>query len=400
MTSNGGSSNGAPPEAGLRLLIINWQDRLHPRAGGAEVHLHEVFGRLVSRGHPVTLVSCGWRGAPAREQVDGIRVHRVGTRATFGWDGVRYCRRLLERESFDLVVDDFNKAPHFSPWWTRLPVLLLVHHLFGRTAFQASSPLVAAASLLLEQTLPRVYRNTSVQVVSRSSADDLVRRGFRPELVRVVHNGVDLGFFGAAPNVTRATEPTVLYLGRLQRYKRVDLAVRAVAALAAEGVAVHLVVAGTGVQQAALRRLAEDCGIAHRVEFTGYVSEEGKRELMQRAWVHVLNSPKEGWGLTVIEAAACRTPTVASNSPGVRDAIVPGETGLLVPHGDVAALADALRLLVTNRALVEQLGAAARRFAERFPWDRAAAETEANVRDVVKHGGFPRPAQSGLPRSG
>ncbi|NIP80090.1 MAG: glycosyltransferase, partial [Gemmatimonadetes bacterium] len=128
----------------------------------------------------------------------------------------------------------------------------------------------------------------------------------------------------------------------------------------------------------------EELGVGDRVTFAGFVSEEEKLRLFRRAWVHVLTSPKEGWGITNLEAAACGTPTVASDSPGLRDSVVDGETGFLVPHGDVEALADRIRALIEEDALRERLGGNARRFAERFTWDRAAEETEAFLEAVVR----------------
>jgi glycosyltransferase involved in cell wall biosynthesis len=120
------------------------------------------------------------------------------------------------------------------------------------------------------------------------------------------------------------------------------------------------------------------------VEFRGFVSEDEKLELFRRAWVHVLTSPKEGWGITNLEAAACGTPTVASDSPGLRDSVLEGETGFLVPHGDVARLAGRIRALVQEPELRERLGRTAHAFAQRFTWDRAAEETEAFLHQAAR----------------
>src|SRR6188472_2755330 len=70
-------------EPRLRILVTNWNDRTSPFAGGADVHLHQVFGRLVRRGHEVTLLSAGWPGAERETALDGIAVHRTGGRHTF-----------------------------------------------------------------------------------------------------------------------------------------------------------------------------------------------------------------------------------------------------------------------------------------------------------------------------
>ena len=368
----------------MRILVLNWQDRENPQSGGAETHLHEIFGRLAHRGHEVTLLASGWGDAPARATLDGMEVHRVGGRYTFNLAAPAFYRRRLMHREFDVMVEDLNKVPLLSPLWAGHPLALLVHHLFGATAFQEASFPLAAATWLLERPLGRVYREVPTMAVSRSTARDLGRRGIPEAGIAVIPNGVELERFSPGPPAGRFETPTLLYLGRLKRYKRVDLPIRAVAALRREGVAVRLVVAGTGDHAGALRALADELGVADAVEFRGFVSEEEKLTLFRRAWVHLLTSPKEGWGITNIEAAACGTPTIASDSPGLRDSVVDGETGYLVPHGDEAALVARIRSLIVDRALRERLGEGARAFAQRFTWDRAAEETETFLRGVVR----------------
>lgn len=367
----------------MKLLVLNWQDRTNPQAGGAEVHLHEIFGRLAARGHHVSLLVSGFDDAPARETVDGMDVHRVGGRHTFNVLAPGYYRRHLAAEQFDAVVEDLNKVPVFAPLWVRRPLVLLVHHLFGTTAFREASPPFAAATWLLERPIPRAYRGVPVQAVSESTADDLVARGLRREQVQVIHNGVDVQFFSPDAGVARTAEPSFLYLGRIKRYKRVDVAVEAVARLAHQGVPARLVIAGRGDDEPRLRALVDRLGIGQRVTFEGFVSEARKRELLRRSWATVLPSPKEGWGITNVEAAACGTPAVASDAPGLRESVVHGRTGLLVPHGDMGALATALGSLARDRARVEALGRAAREFALGFTWERAADLTEAHLARVA-----------------
>src|SRR5690606_2190883 len=152
----------------LKVLVMNWQDRLNPRAGGAETHLHEVFGRLAAWGHQVTLLVSGWPGAPQREVVDGMDVHRTGGRHTFSPAAPAYYRRHLRDLEFDVMVEDLNKVPLFTPLWGRHPLVLLVHHLFGATAFAEASVLFAAATWLLERPLGLLYRRVPAQAVSRS----------------------------------------------------------------------------------------------------------------------------------------------------------------------------------------------------------------------------------------
>ena len=225
--------------------------------------------------------------------------------------------------------------------------------------------------------------------VSGSTRDDLTARGMDPARISVVTNGIDLEIFRPDPAVPRFLEPTALYLGRVKRYKRVDLPVRAVALLRDRGVPVRLLIAGRGDHVEALERLAAQLGLGEdRVRFLGFVDDREKTESFRRSWVHVLTSPKEGWGIANLEAAACGTATVASDSPGLRDSVLDGRTGFLVPHGDVAALADRMEALLTRPDFRDEMGARARSFAEGFSWDASARGVlEVLRREVVGYSG-------------
>jgi glycosyltransferase involved in cell wall biosynthesis len=369
----------------LRLLVLNWLDRENPRAGGAETHLHQIFGRLVDRGHRVTALVSGWKGCERRATLDGIDVHRSGSRNTFSLTAPAYFRRHLASVQFDVVIEDLNKVPLFSPWWTRSPVVLLTHHLLGVTAFQAGPFPVAAATVLLERPLPWVYRRTPAIAVSQSTKEDLVRRGLRADLITVIPNGIDVDFFTPAPEA-RAERPTLVFLGRLKRYKRVDLVIDALRLLIDEGLDVELLVAGEGEQKEALERRAARLGLADRVRMLGFLAESEKRDLLRRAWLHVLTSSKEGWGISNVEAAACGTPSVVSDAPGLRESVLDGRTGLLVPHGDVGALAGALDRLLRDGDLRERMGRQARDFAEGFSWRASADAFEDYLTRLVAEG--------------
>jgi glycosyltransferase involved in cell wall biosynthesis len=364
--------------------VVNWQDRENPQAGGAEAHLHQVFGRLARWGHRVTLLCSGFAGAAPRARLDGIEVHRVGGRHSFAVRARGYFRKHLSGHPFDVLVEDLNKVPLFTPRWTDRPVVPLVHHLFGTTAFQEAPLPVAAATWLLEQPVPRVFRGREAIAVSESTRADLVARGMDPARITVVPNGIDLETYTPGPAGAREAEPTALYLGRLKRYKRVDLPIRALARLRDQGGAGRLLIAGRGDHEGELRRLAGELGLGEdRVRFLGFVSEAEKLQLFRRAWIHVLTSPKEGWGIAALEAAACGTGTVASDAPGLRDAVVDGRTGWLVPHGEVAPLADRLRGIFASPTERDRLGAEARRFAEGFSWDASARGVLEVLRRVV-----------------
>lgn len=367
----------------MNILLVNWQDRDNPQAGGAEIHLFEIFSRLAARGHRVRLVCAGWKGAPAEAMVEGIAVRRHGTRNTFAALGRSAVRKGLAAERPDIVVEDVNKVPLFLAGMTRLPFCTIIPHLFGDTVFHEAAWPMASAVWLAERPLARAYRRTGFHAISESTRDDLVARGVPAGQIRVIHPGVDSAHFSPDPNVPRAAPPSFLYIGRLKRYKGVDLALRALAQARLRRPDIRLDIAGRGDFQPELERLATGLGLADAVRFHGFVTEDEKLRLLRSATANVFPSPKEGWGITIVEAAAAGTPSLASDSPGLRDSVRDGVTGLLVPHGDTAALAERMVQLAGDPVLVERLGADARRFAESLTWDAAADATEAHLLDII-----------------
>jgi glycosyltransferase involved in cell wall biosynthesis len=367
----------------VRILLSNWLDLRNPQAGGAEIHLFELFSRLAARGHEVRLVCSGWDGCAPREEVEGIAVTRVGGRHSFALRGRAAFRRALAETRPDVVCEDINKLPLFLAGLTDRPFCAIVPHLFGSTAFEEANAGMASIVWLAERPLPLLYRRAGWHAISESTRDDLVARGVPADRIRVIHPGVDGARYRPDPAVARTPAPTFVYVGRLKRYKGVDLAVRALAVARRTRPDLRLAIAGGGDHRAALERLTDALGQREAVSFLGFVSEAQKLALFRSAWANLFPSPKEGWGITVIEAAACGTPSLASDSPGLRDSVRDGGTGYLLPHGDVAALAARMLELAGDPALVERLGQAGRRHAERLSWDAAADETEAHLRALI-----------------
>jgi glycosyltransferase involved in cell wall biosynthesis len=367
----------------VRILLVNWQDRENPQAGGAEIHLHEIFGRLAAKGHEVRLLCGGWPGCPPRAMLDGIQVYRVGTRHTFPFLARGYYRKVLDGWA-DILVEDINKVPLYTNRWGAKATVALVPHLFGSTAFQELAAPLAAAVWTAERPLGRAYRNVPFEAISESTADDLAARGIPRESVEVIYPGIDTVAYTPRP-ADRAPTPVFSYLGRLKKYTGVHLCIRAFAEMNVPNAVLEI--AGAGDYRPALETLAQSLDLGNRVRFLGRISEAEKLSLLRRSWALVFASPKEGWGITNLEAAACATPVVASNSPGIRESVRDGETGFLVPHGDTAAMGAAMRRLAESPDLVASLGAKAHEFAKGFTWENAATETEAHLFRIAGRGG-------------
>lgn len=363
----------------LKVLVVNWQDLENPNAGGAEIHLHEIFGRLARWGHDVTLLASGWPGAESSAVADGMRIVRVGSRYSFPLYA-RKAFRQLAAEDFDVIVEDVNKLPLFTPLWSATPVVALVPHLFGTTAFKQEVFPIAATVWMAERLMPLVYGRVPFFVISDSTAQDLVDRGFERDRITVSYPGIDHELCTpdpAGPSAARSADPVIAYVGRLQRYKGLDAVLRAIGSLRAEDLTVRFVIAGRGDDRERLETLARELGVEALVDFRGYISEEHKIDLLRSIWANVYPSPKEGWGITNIEAAACGTQSLVSDAPGLRESVVHGETGYLIPHGDMTAWVDRIRQLCEHPERLPQMAAAAIRHAARFTWDETARQMEA-----------------------
>ncbi|HTY58069.1 MAG TPA: glycosyltransferase family 4 protein [Bacteroidota bacterium] len=359
----------------MNILVVNWQDRSNPLSGGAEVHFHEIFSRIVRRGHSVTLCCSTYPGAAPRETMDGISVIRTGRRELFNFVFPLVYATRLRGGGYDVVVEDLNKLPFFSPLFVRRPVAGIAHHLFGRSVFRETWILPASYVYLMERAALALYRKSvPFMVVSRSTQMEFLERGFDPGRLEVIHNCVDHDLYTPGTGGKNAA-PLAVYFGRLKKYKSVDTFLRALPPVIARFPALKAVVAGEGDDTGRLTALAGELGLAGGVEFTGYITETRKVDLLRRAWFTVTTSMKEGWGLTVVESNACGTPSIAADVPGLRDAVREGETGLLYPYGDSPALARGMIRLIEDGDLRRRLGEGAIRWAATFNWDDAAEKT-------------------------
>jgi len=355
-----------------RVLVLNERDPRHPLAGGAELHVSEIFCRLSERGYEVTLATSSFEGAPAEERVDGLQVRRLG-RLPFYYPRVAgFCARETRRGQFDVVVECLNKVPFFSPIYSSAPVLALCHHLFGEVAFRQVAWPIAATVWASERLIPRMYRHRPFITISESSRDDLVARGIPKADIQVSHCGVEPTEI--VVDVDRVRPHRVAYMGRLEPYKRVDILLRAMARLADRFPTAELLVIGRGSARPGLEKLAHELELSDRTRFTGFVSKLERDSLLAKCRVCVCASEKEGWGLTVIEANRVGTPVVASDAPGLRDSVRNGRTGLLAPYGDINAFAEAIGRFLEEDAFSLKMSREALRWSQGFDWDVAASE--------------------------
>jgi glycosyltransferase involved in cell wall biosynthesis len=369
----------------MNILALNWQDLKNPLSGGAEVHLEELLRRLVKMGHTVTLFCSNYEGGLPEETVAGVRIIRRGSRFNFNFVAPFHLRKLAKRERFDILVEDINKILFYTPLYLNIPTLVVIPHLFSTSVFEEINFLLGSYIYLFEKPMASIYRGRKFNVISESTADDLLARKIPREDISVVHCGIDNDLYNVDETVQKDPYPSVIYLGRIKKYKSVQHLIQSVGQLKERMPDIKLTIVGAGDYMDELKTLTATLNLNEAVEFTGFVSAEDKVNRLRRAHVCVCPSLKEGWGLTNIEANACRTVTVSADVEGLRDSLKDGVTGSLYPYGNVEALSEKLERILTDDEFRSKLESGALDWAANFSWDKAAERFMEVVDDTVTY---------------
>jgi glycosyltransferase involved in cell wall biosynthesis len=356
-------------EVGLRRIhMVAWRDLDDPEAGGSELHAHMVASAWAAAGLDVTFRTSAVPGAPEALTRDGYRVlRRSGRYAIFpgaAWEGLRMGHR-----PGDALVEIWNGMPFLSPLWYRGPRIVFLHHVHAEMWGMVLPPTLARLGYATERRLaPPLYRHSRIVTLSESSRDEIVELlGLHPDRISVAPPGVDRRF---TPGGHRSRVPLVLAVGRLVKVKRFDDLLRALAEVKAEQPELRAVIIGEGIERNALEALRAELGADDWIDMPGHIEDDELVWWYRRAWVVASSSQREGWGMTLTEAAACGTPAVATSIAGHRDAVLDGESGLLVD--DVRGLGPALARVLRDDVLRSRLSKGALARARWFTWDATA----------------------------
>ena len=295
----------------MKLLQVT--PRYPPQSGGVETHVRELAERLVERGHDVTVLAAdagdsGFR----RERRNGVRVRRYRSLAPGG--AMHVCPQLaaaVRRADADVVhAHNYHSFP-----------LLFAALGAGDRPFVVTTHYHGASADSVRDRLLSAYRPVGGWAVRRADAAIAVSEWERERLAAdfgveatVVPNGLDVERFAAADPPDR-DRPYILTVGRLEEYKGVQHAIRALADLPDY----DLLVAGSGPYREELGRIARLEGVDDRVEFLGYVDDGALPGLYAGAAVYLTLSEFESYGMTVAEAIAAGTPCVVRESGALVD---------------------------------------------------------------------------------
>jgi glycosyltransferase involved in cell wall biosynthesis len=369
------------------VLLLCWRDTGHPQGGGSEAYLQRIGAHLAASGIAVTLRTARYPGAAREEVVDEVRISRAGGRysvyllALFAMAASRLGLGPLRRVRPDVVIDTQNGWPFFARLVFGTRVAVLVHHCH-REQWPLAGPWIGRLGWYCESRFsPRTHRRNQYVTVSLPSARDLADLGVDADRIAIVRNGLD----HAPPHtlgLPRSATPRIAVLSRLVPHKQIEDALDAVAALRAKMPQLRLDIVGDGWWRDRLMARAGRLGISDAVTFHGHVCDSAKHEVVQRAWVHLLPSRKEGWGLAVTEAAQHAVPTIGyRSSGGLTDSIIDGVTGVLVDDG--AELVARLEELLTDPQLRGELGRKAQARCAEFSWRQSADGMRTVLESIV-----------------
>jgi glycosyltransferase involved in cell wall biosynthesis len=358
----------------MKILIFNWRCTKHPNAGGAEKATFEIAKRWVNWGHEVQLVCGNFEGGAKYDNIDGIKVCRTGGKySVYPKSAFEYYRNGYSR--FDVIVDEINNIPYLTPLFIAKPIVVFIHQIGANMLFEELPYVQAKSWSIIERYLLRLYKNRQI-VTSQSTKQDLLQIGLPAQNIHIINYGVNHNLY--KPGDIKSPYPHILFFGRLKRFKGVHLIIKAMKKINQQYPKAVLSIVGTGdsdylqeLKQLRTKLNLEDNVVFHELGFRGSAADKVK--LLQSAWVSVFPSAREGFGLVVVEANACGTPTIAADVPGLRDTVRDNETGFLVPR-EVDSLAKSITYVLNDDQLRLKMSTKALAWSKQFDWDITAKD--------------------------
>ncbi|MDP3888443.1 MAG: glycosyltransferase family 4 protein [bacterium] len=363
----------------MRILIFSWRDIKNPKAGGAETYTHELAKRWVKLGHETVLVTALFPDSASSEVLDKVKIFRTAQFSYSPWAYLYYLYQTAKfyrqnlKGQFDIVIDQVHGLPNFTPFFVKEKVIFLPLEVAGSIwRYEIPFPFWLLG-WLLELIYLKLFQRYSFITISQSTAKDLKKMGIRK--VTVITPGLSFKTNQHVP--AKNTFPILISLSRLTPMKRIEQTIEGFKIVAQQFPKSRLYLIGRGEPEyiATLKKLVNRLHLSSNVIFTGFISEKEKQKLLCQAWILVSTSLHEGWGLNVIEAAACGTPAVTYKVPGLVDSVKNGTTGLLCAKNEPQELAKNLSLLLINHELRRTLSRNALKYSRQFTWEKAAKES-------------------------
>lgn len=372
----------------VTILALSWRDIKSPNAGGAEVHTHEMLKRADKSKYRIYHLATRAKNQPESEVIDGVTYLRHGNALTVILAAIQFYRK--NRNNIDFVIDQCNTHRFFTPFWVPARKRIFYIHQLTKEIWDYSAKFpLSTIGKLTEEWMLRLNRHDAVITVSESTRDELVERGYNADQIKIIHNGVSFQPWERDNWCEKEKKPTFIYAGRYSPYKGIDVAVKALAQLRQEYPDARLWIIGKKNQEYVDKNLMPICNQDHLtwedatddnptgdIVSWGYVSEEKKLELLSRSHVLLFPSIREGWGIPITEAGCVGTPSIAFDSPGIREAVDYGKAGYLCTENTVHGLAEQMRMAISDKIVYSNKRESAYAYSSQFLWDEAGKEFE------------------------
>jgi len=359
--------------------------------GGGERQFYEISRRVADRGHNVTILTCRFPGQPAEEIVDGMKIHRIGLSRNPKTGGARktvlpifsYIIKTARR-AMKLAPDVIHCNTYFPVYPGKMAarskgvqLVSTFHDIYGmRGGIESQRSLVWGLLGHLATTIAARLPHDRIISVSPQCRQKLIDLGIREDKITVIPNGVDLKLFDSTR--VEKVPNQILYVGRLVDFKHVDWLIQAFSEVLKEVPSAKLKIVGGGPERGNLEVLVKKLGLQAHVTFTGLTpTYDAVTRYYNESEVFVLPSTVEGEAIVLKEAMAARLPLIAMNIPGsgVLSLMRDGKNGFLLEPGRPELIAEKLVHLLQNEELRKEMGAAGRKFVEKYDWDVIAERT-------------------------
>ncbi|MFZ5596263.1 MAG: glycosyltransferase family 4 protein [Bacillota bacterium] len=313
----------------MYILVLSQRDIKHPSSGGAELYLHNAL-KVAAGKHKIVHLSIRSPRQSKEEHIDGIHYIRDGKNSLqVIVKGLIYY--LRNRKQINLVIDHSNTHQFLTFAWARRKRVFFIHQLAQEIGIYFFGPVIGRLVWWCENLLLHLSRGTTI-TVSQSTRKDLMDKGFRDIYVCPEGNFIN----NTALPGTSEKEDYLVYVGRLVPYKRVEDAL-----LLAQKVDRDIKIIGSGPDTylKRLKKIAAKEGV--RAEFLGRLKTEEKNRIIEKAFLQIMPSIREGWGLVITESANLGTPSLVYPRPGVIEAVNHGEAGFLAGDVGVRHLVEA-----------------------------------------------------------
>jgi glycosyltransferase involved in cell wall biosynthesis len=360
----------------MRILIINKYCPKHPRAGGAEERLKQLCIRLNKLGHEVYLLSARFPGAKDYEFYAGTHIYRIGLKNSYNTFlihiiGLFYAPFFSRKIKPDIIYEDISPLPWFTPLTMRKrKKVIIIHHINKNVFFKTQWFPFALLGYILEQSIRFFYKKEKIITVGPSTTKEVFKMGFKRENIVELRDGVDVKEYSYSKS--KFKKPTVLFLGRHELRKGLDLLIKTYDLVKKAVPDVKYLILGDGKDRKNFEKMAEGkAGII----FKGFVKGKEKIIFLKKSWLLAVPSRTEGYCIAVLEANACGTIAVGNNVEGLKDSIINNKTGFLVNCYDAKEFANKIIEVLNNKNLRETLGKNARKWAEKHDLDLMAKKT-------------------------